>query len=83
MTKLKPEDAPGRFKLKERIADGIWIDMDNHVHFSIEELRIKFDLPDTPEVKQRMDEICMEIAKQKNPNIQFVKRDHPDDWKNI
>lgn len=47
-----------------RIAPGIWVDRDGHVHWSIIEILAMVDLDDTPENREAVARIAEEVARE-------------------
>lgn len=61
-------------KLKERIAPGIWIDMNDNIHWSIPELLQMVDLPDTPENREAVKQIALKVVRAQNPQATVMFR---------
>lgn len=58
----------------EILGPGLWRDRDGHLHFAIPEILAAFELPDTPEIRERVMEIFQEIARA-NGAVEFVVQD--------
>lgn len=54
-------------KLKQRVAPGIWIDQNNHVHLSIPELLQVVDLPNTPENREIVKQMAAKLVRKQCP----------------
>jgi len=74
-----PEPKPGRNKLGERLAPGIWTDANGDLHFSLPELLALFDLPDTPENRAIATENIKAMMLKENPDVEIVERESPQD----
>lgn len=66
-------------QLKKRIAPGIWLDQDDHPHFSIPELLEHVGLEDTPGNREEAKRMFLELMKKFNPNTEIRYRKSPTD----
>jgi hypothetical protein len=64
-----------RDQIKERIAPGVWRDMNDDVHFNIPELLAFFELPDTEENHRQIVAFAKEaIIKAGHDNAKIIHR---------
>lgn len=63
-------------QLKERLGPGVWVDGNDHLHFSIPELLAFFKWPDTPENRARVTAMVLQVGKTNNPQIKVIERNH-------
>jgi hypothetical protein len=64
----------GRNRMKKRIAPGIWEDLDGNIHWSIAELLMLVDLPDTPENREAVTAMLRQQMRAINPQAMIVER---------
>lgn len=69
----------GRNKLMKRHGPGIWEDADGHIHWSIPELLAMVELPDTPENRESVKQMLLDMMKKGAPNAQIIFRQTPED----
>lgn len=56
----------------------LWLDANGHMHFSVHDALIAFDLPDTPENRKRIIEDVKKMLLELNPDQQILERENPD-----
>jgi hypothetical protein len=69
----KERKCPSRFRLKKRIAPGVWEDQNGAMHISIPELLKFFNIADTPENRDQMVRVAHEVIRVKVPNCRIVE----------
>jgi hypothetical protein len=63
--------------LGERIAPGLWMDVNGAPHWSIPELLELVDLPDTPENRAALTEMLRDVTLMADPAATIVYRERP------
>lgn len=71
--------ADNRNKLKQRIAPGLWEDMDGNFHWSLPELLALVELEDTDENRAKLVEMLKEEMQDSDFKPTIIFRQSPDD----
>lgn len=78
-TDYDPSNDPRRNQLKTRFGPGFWQDQAGNLHVSINELLEVGNLEDTPENREQVVAMAMQVIRDTQPNAQVRYRNSPDE----